>query len=190
MKLNKVNDERVLFESNKIYRLCFYVLCAGIFLDLMIKFNLWNFGGIQPIYDKITGELISSGKGVNDFPLFIAMGLEALFLFGTFLANIFMLAKKGISFGISDLDIDRFPKKRYSLISLYISSAIAIAAYIIRVIIYIVDGVSSSPNLFAEFIILFLLVLVAFIFTFLIIYLTFYIAFRFAKKNRERMQKE
>lgn len=159
---NRIQDERVISESNRIYRICFYLLCGGIFLDLIVKFNLmYNFS-------ETTRETV------------LMFGMEALFLVSVFYINIFMLAKKGIAFGSTDMDIDKFPKKRYALVAGGISLVLAIGLWTIRVCVGHWEYGLLNAIIFVG-----VLYILTFLIAFVILYFGFWLAFKVAKKNAE-----
>lgn len=168
MKNNKIVDERVIFESNKIYKYCFYILCGGILIDLMLKINLWIFGSSD-----------------YNLPFFVVIGLEAIFVIVAFLSNVFLLAKKGILFGIGDLGNESFPKKKYALLSTYLSLGIAIASFCLRFFFY-----ESEYGFFWSFLFIFILGLILMLLSFIVFYLIFYLAFRVARKTRDKQTLE
>ncbi len=159
---NRIQDERIISESNRIYRICFYILCGGIYLDLIVKFNL----------------LYSIGDG--GLPTLWMLGLETLILLGVFYINIFMLAKRGIAFGATDLDTDRFPKRRYALVAGGIALVFAIGMWTLRICTNTWEYGVWNAILFLG-----LLYLLTFAFAFAILYFSFWIVFRIAKKNAE-----
>jgi hypothetical protein len=177
----KIIDERITSESNKIYKLCYYILCIGVFLDLMIKINLWDFSSSITIYDKFGGLISNENKYMY---FFINICFEAFFLLVSIFTNIILLVKKGISFGINDYDSDTFPKKYYAKISLIISAIITISSFVVRIVIYTINGADSSPYILLEYIIVVVLIIVAFILLFLFFFMIFYLTFRAAKKIR------
>jgi hypothetical protein len=138
----------------KTYKLCFYILCAGIFADFAVKFNLYDFNG--------------------DF--FIQMGIELFILVTVFLFHIFMLAKSGILFGMGGTMTEHFPLRRYALISLYFAAAMVFSAFIIRVITNI------SHNMLYEAVNAGYIILFVFLAVYITLLTVFYTAFRIARK--------
>ena len=154
-------DERIVNESNRIYRLCFYILCGGMLLDLLVKFNLYNF----------------SENAAVTVQLFLP---ETLLLFAVFYMNIFMLAKKGIAFGAEWYDPSdgaKCPTKRYALISLAVALVVAIGLWTPRFIFGTWEYGIFSAILFCGAI-----YLITFVLAFLVMFVSLRIAFRVAKK--------
>mgnify|MGYP001781421348 CR=1 FL=1 len=85
------DDERLLAESGKIYRLGFWVLAAGVLLDLLVKTATY-----LPAW---VGE-----EGI--FPL---LGLETAVLVGTLLLCALLAAGRGILTLGADPEAERFP---------------------------------------------------------------------------------
>lgn len=169
--MNKINkkvlyDERVVNESNQIYKICFYILCGFIFIDIIIKFNLYTFNE-SPSY------------------MWYLFGVETLFLLITFYFNLIANACKGILVGASDLEINRFPLKRYTIISLVLSLIIAIGMFVIR---YIVSNIKSLVGDGGEYWIAFF-TLIAFIISFSILLISFYICYRVVTAKNKRIEK-
>ena len=94
----RVTDERVVGESNRVYRLCFYILCGAVFADVIVKFNLWTFTG-------------------RDGGLLLYAGIEAAILLAVFYVSTFWLAKKGIPVFAAESTGGRFPRGRYAAVS-------------------------------------------------------------------------
>lgn len=110
-----------------------------------------------------------------------------MFLLGAFFVNVFLLARKGIFFGASDLETVRFPIKRYAIITLCIATAVMLACSTIRFVIYFADGgYFSTPNHPLNFYAMARHALFIFSITFAFFLLIFYIAFKIAKRNLEK----
>ena len=155
-------DERIVNESNRIYRLCFYILCGGMLLDLLVKFNLYNF----------------SENAAVTVQLFLP---ETLLLFAVFYTNIFMLAKKGIAFGAEWYDPSdgaKCPTKRYALISLAVALVVAIGLWTPRFIFGTWEYGIFSAILFCA-----VIYIVTFVLAFLVMFVSLCLAFRMAKRS-------
>lgn len=165
MNSNKVFDERVVNESNRIYKICFYIICIAFFVDIIIKFNLWGF-------NETTTKFI------------IMMGLESVFLIAIFYISTFALAIKGITI-LTVSDYRYFPKKRYFVICLIGGIIVSLGLWTIRFTTGYWEYGLLQAIIFCGAI-----YLVTFLITFVILYVTFYIAYRVAKKSSERLLKE
>ena len=155
-------DERIVNESNRIYRLCFYILCGGMLLDLLVKFNLYNF----------------SENAAVTVQLFLP---ETLLLFAVFYTNIFMLARKGIAFGAEWYDLSdgaKCPTKRYAAISLAVALVIAIGLWTPR----LAFG-NWEYGVFAAILFCAVIYIVTFVLAFLVMFVSLRVAFRMAKRS-------
>ncbi len=157
---NKIQDERVVNESLKIYKISFFVLCVGIFFDLIIKFNLYNF-------NETATETI------------LAFFVESILLVTVFYLNIFMLARKGIAIFINDVNLKKFPKKRYATVSGIISGVISIGLWTIR----FCTG-SWEYGIVNAIVFCALIYIVTFAISFVILFSSFYLSFWVARKNQ------
>lgn len=157
---NNIQDERVINEGLKAYKVSFYVLCIGIFFDLIIKFNLYSFGE-------------------STLETALAFLIEAMLLVTVFYLNIFILASKGIAPFISDVNLDKFPKKRYALISGIVGGVISVGLWTIRFCTGSWEYGLASAILFCTLIYIF-----TFIIAFAILFVSFYVSFRIAKKKQ------
>lgn len=110
---NKFVDERVIAESNKIYKICYYIICIAFFVDIVIKFNLWGFSE-------------------SSLSFMIYLGLESIFLVAIFLFSTFLLAKKGITVFATDLNNGSFPKRRYMIVSAIGGIVVSVGLWTIR----------------------------------------------------------
>ena len=155
--VNKRCDERIISESNRVYRLCFYFLCGGILIDLLTKFNLYTFNENSAV----------------TLQLFLP---ETLLLCAVFYVNIFALAKKGIPFGAADYEGEQCPNKRYSAISAVISFLIAFGLWTPRFAFgYWEYGIFSAILFCAA------IYLITFVIGFTVLFFSFRLAFHLAK---------
>lgn len=159
---NKIQDERVESESLKIYKICFFILCIGIFLDLIIKFNLYSFS-------ETTKETV------------LAFLIESLLLIAVFYLNVFLLAKKGIAILVSSVNLEKFPKKKYAIASAIISGAIAIGLWTIRFCTGYWEYGVGFAILFCS-----LIYIITFTVPFVVLFVSFYLSFKIARKNQEK----
>lgn len=160
---NALNDERAVYESNRIHKRCFYILCVGIFVDLIIKFNLYKFE--EDVLQTV-----------------LAFAIEAVLLVAVFYINLFALARKGIAFGASEVELDKFPIKLYASLSALIAFTLAVGMWTLR----FCTG-SWEYGLFNAVLFCSAIYLVTFVFAFLIIYIGFYFAFAVAKKAQNEI---
>ena len=165
-KNEKIYDERIVSESNRIFKNCFYIVCIFLFADIIVKFNLWGF---------------------EDKPLefWVTMGFESLFLVTMFFLSTFMLAKKGITIGAADLDGDSFPKKRYLVISLLGGAIVSAGLWTIRF-----AAGNWEYGLLNAIIFCGMVYLVTFAIAFAVLFSTFYLGYRVAKKSNEKITGE
>ena len=159
MKNTVQNDERVIGESNRIYRLCFFILCGGIFLDLIIKFNLYTFW-------ETTAQTLQ---------LFL---LETVLLVTVFYMHIFMLARRGIAFGSVCTELGRFPCGRYALLASVPALMISLGIWLPRFALGSWEYGVFNAILFCSAIII-----LTFLAGFLVLFGSFYAAFRVAKSR-------
>lgn len=169
MKSNKkvLNDERVVKESNQIYKICFYVLWTFIFIDVLIKFNLYTFDE-SPSY------------------MWYLFGVEALFLVVIFYFYIIANASKGILIGASNLEINKFPLKRYLLISVILSLILSIGLFVIR---YIVSNIKGLVGDGGEYWIGFF-TLLTFVLAFITLFSSFYLCYSIVTKVNKKMEEQ
>ncbi len=156
-------DERTVYESNRIYKRCFYILCCGIFFDLVVKFNLYKFEE-------------------NTLQTVLAFGIETMLLATVFYVNLFSLAKKGIAFGVSDTELDKFPAKIYVSLSFGIAFTLSVGMWTLRFCTSSWEYGLLSAVLFCT-----VIYLVTFVLAFLMVYLSFYFSFRVAKKAQNEI---
>lgn len=156
--MKRVTDERIHSESNKIYSVCFYILCAGVLLDLILKFNFYRF-------DLSFGEIM------------LSFGIELLLVVAVFYANLFLLASRGILFGASGLELARFPKGRCLCVSATAAGIVSAGMWGIRIL-------TGSWEYGLAWAILFwaIILSVTFLSVFAVLLLSLYLAWRVAKR--------
>ena len=160
------DDERLMTESGKIYRIGFWVLAAGILLDLLIKTATY-----LPAW---VGE-----EGI--FPL---MGLETAVLVGTLLLCALLAAGRGILTVGANPEADRFPAKHYALVSLGIGLGLSVASLLLRAIFH----PSWEFDTGALVLVFGILILLVTAFTFVVCFAAFYLLFRVAKWRRKNLE--
>ena len=158
---NNMQDERVISESNRIYKSCFYILCGALFLSVIVQFNLYSFGSLQS----------------EPFPLFV---IEGILLIIVFYLNLFLLARKGITVGVNEVTPGKFPKKRYALISGTIALLLSLGLWTLRFCIGHWEYGLLPAILFCSAI-----YALTFAVAFAVLYGSFYIAYTIAKKHAE-----
>lgn len=166
-KNHKIYDERIIGESNKIYKKCYIVFFIFILIDLIIKFNMKNFITKESNY------------------LWFLFGLETLFLVVLFYFNLFSHACKGMLIGSSDLPNNKFQFKRYLLVSSIVSLIISIGLWGTRLIVYTCLGLTGDMPLFILILLILILILITFIILFTILFFSFFIAYKVAHKKNE-----
>ena len=155
-----IRDERVIIESNRIYRLCFCILCSGMLIDLLIKFNMYTF-------DETASQTLQ---------LFL---LESVLLVTVFYFALFALARKGIAFGYSSVELGAFPKKRYSAISASVAAVLTVGLWAPRLIAFDAWSTQMANEIF----VIILIILLTFILACSVMLLSFYAAFRVARRT-------
>lgn len=160
------DDERLMAESGRIYRIGFWVLAVGILLDLLMKVAVY-----MPSW---VGE-----EGI--FPL---LGLEGIVLVAALLLCALLAAGRGILTLGADPEAERFPAKHYALVSLGIGLGLSAVSLLLRVIFH--PGWEFDVG---ALIVVFGLV-VGFItaLTFVVCFAAFYLLFRVAKWRRRQWQ--
>lgn len=151
--------ERIVAEVNRVFRILFYLLCAGVFLDLVCKWNTFRFQ-------------LSFWEVMRGF------GFETLLLFLVFFAHVFLLAARGIYFCAPMSDVTSFARRRTIAVAATLSAALTLGLW----------GVRFATNFWEYGIlsgILFILAvcLVTFALAFLLFFGTFYIAWCISKKQ-------
>lgn len=169
MKKNKIiNDERLLLESNKVFKICFHILCIALLIDIIYKF-----------YSNNTFSSFNNGTWMNYiFELIILV----VFLY----LSLFLHAAKGIVIYAIDLPNDNFQWKRSLKVSLLVSSIISILSFILPIIlIKIFKGIPEMPFKDA-FMICSLLTIAVFIILFILFNINFFFAYLIAKKVNKK----
>lgn len=167
IKNHKIYDERVISESNKIYKKSYIIFCVFILIDLIIKFNMSNF---------ITEELNY---------LWFLFGLELIFLIILFYFNLFSHAHKGILIGASDLPNNKFQFKRYLLVSSVISSIISIGLWGTRLLIYACLKLIGDMSVPTIIIIMLILITLTFVIVCSVLFFSFFISYKVAQKKNK-----
>ena len=160
------DDERLLAESGKIYRLGFWVLAAGVLLDLRVKTATYLHAWV--------GE-----EGI--FPL---LGLETAVLVGTLLLCALLAAGRGILTVGANPEADRFPAKHYALVSLGIGLGLSVVSLLLRVIFH--PGWEFDTG--ALVLVFGILILMVTAFTFAVCFAAFYLLFRVARWRRKKLE--
>lgn len=160
---NTTDDERRLVEQGKIYRIGFWVLAAGILLDVLIKAALYLPGG--------------RGKwGI--FPL---VGMEGAVLAAALVLCALLAAGRGILMAGGG-DGDRFPVRHYALVSLGLGLGLSVVGLGLRIWFYPYwEGDVLSMLLFLGLVLLLMTLAV-----FLVCFVTLYLMFRIARYRRRR----
>lgn len=168
MKNNpKIFDERIISESNKIYKKCYIVFFVFILIDLIIKFNMSNFITKESSY------------------LWFLFGLESLFLVVLFYFNLFSHAYKGMLIGSSDLPNNKFQFKRYLLISSIVSLIISIGLWGTRLIVYTCLGLTGDMPMIVLILLMIILTLLTCVILIAVLFVSFLLAFKVALKKNE-----
>lgn len=186
MKKEKINDERVLAESNKVYKTCFIALCIGIFVDTVFKFTAWYYYNPNPTVSK-DGMFLSNG---DVLPFYVIWGIEALLLATVFLLCLFSLAKKGIMLGDNNIERKRFAAGRFALISLIAASTVFILILLSHLITSLPIGSGSSEYGAWGVVIMLLVYALITVPIFAFFYLMFYVAFKVTKSSVRNSEKE
>ena len=160
------DDERLLAESGRIYRIGFWVLAAGVLLDLLVKTATY-----LPAW---VGE-----EGI--FPL---MGLETLVLLAALLLCALLAAGRGILTVGADPEAERFPARHYALVSLGIGLGLSVASLLLRVVFH----PGWEYDVWALVLVFGILILIVTAFTFAVCFVSFYLLFRVAKWRRKNLE--
>lgn len=164
---DKIYDERVIAESNRIYKKSFFLFCAVILADLILKSNMSRF--------------VMKGRGY----WWLLFGLEAAFLAAMFYFDLFAHARKGILVGATDLPNERFPKKRFCLIGSVISLTVSVGLWGTRFAVYAIMGLNGDIPLGAAVILMLILCAVTFALLFAVLYISFFAAYLIASKQNK-----
>ena len=155
--MDKNKDERIVNESNKIYKICYYILMIIVMVDIIIEFNI-----------KIT---FTTMNGVDKTFIF-----KVILFILLFYINFFLHASKGVLLGIKEVFVEHIPVKKMLSISLLYSSILSFFLWIPRIIYYKVIGFNSELSV-SMFIIFVCLFLVSFIVLFVILNVSYLIAY-------------
>lgn len=166
-KSEKIYDERVIAESNRIYKKCYFLFSAVILADLILKFNISRFITKQHGY------------------WWLLFGLEAAFLAATFYFVLFAHARKGILVGVTDLPNERFPRKRFCLIGSVISAAVSVGLWGTRIAVYAIMGLNGDMSIGTAVILILILCAVTFALLFAVVYISFFVAYKVAEKQNK-----
>lgn len=175
-------------DSGKIYKRCYFIACAVILVDLIVKFNLmewYDTSGEVPLLsaiDMIVCHPLDFFKcDLQYIKWWIFFWVEVALLTFLFCFNLFLHAKKGILLGVPKWDGKKFPWKRYLLISSIPSLIIAVCLWLRWMIPF--DIVFAFKSGFA--LVFLFLILWAFLIMFAILFVSFIIAFIIAKKTKK-----
>ena len=170
MKKRKIwkatDDERVLSESGRIYRIGFWVLSAGILLDVLIKLALYLPGSRQT------------------WGLFPLVGMEGIVLAGALVLCALLAAGRGILTLGADPEAERFPARHYALVSLGLGLGLSVAGLALRAIFYPHWEFDAG----ALVLVFGLIILFVTGVTFLVCFGTLYLMFRIARWRRRHFQ--
>ena len=160
------DDERLLSESGRIYRVGFWVLAAGILLDVLIKLALYLPGSRQ------------------SWGLFPLVGMEGAILVAALVLCALLAAGRGILTLGADPEADCFPARHYALVSLGAGLGLSAAGLALRAVFY------PHWELGAGALVLVFGLIILFItgVTFLVCFGTLYLMFRIARRRRRRLE--
>ena len=162
------DDERILAESGKIYRIGFWVLAAGVGLDVLIKLALY-----LPGY-------------IGTWGVFPLVGMEGIVLAAALVLCALLAAGRGILTVGANPEAERFPLKHYALASLVFGLGLGVLGLALRMIFY----PYWEGDLFSMILLLGVLLRVIGGVIFLVCLTTFYLMFRLARRRRRRLEKE
>lgn len=172
MKNKILNDERLSSESNKIYKVCFHILCMSLLIDVIYKFYYHN---------VLVG--IRNGSWIN---YIIELIVLVVFLY----LSLFIHAYKGIVVYAVDLPNNKFQLKRAFKVSFTVSSYVSLITFIIPIIIKgVIKDFYDIPFINALSI-FFLFAIGCFILLFIIFNINFYLAFLLANYRNNKLNKE
>ena len=160
------DDERLLAESGKIYRVGFWVLAAGILLDLLMKAAVY-----LPAW-------------VGEAGIFPLLGLEGIVLIAALVLCALLAAGRGILTLGADPESDRFPAKHYALVSLGLGLGLSVISLLLRAVVH-PHWEFGAGALILVFGLITLFVTGA---TFVVCFGTLYFFFRIARRRRRRFQ--
>ena len=160
------DDERLLSESGRIYRVGFWVFSVGVGLDVLIKLALYLPGSRQ------------------SWGLFPLVGMEGIVLAGALVLCALLAAGRGILTLGADPEAERFPARHYALVSLGLGLGLSVAGLALRAIFYPHWEFDAG----ALVLVFGLIILVVTGIAFLVCFATFYLLFRIARWRRRRFQ--
>ena len=170
MKKKKIwkatDDERIMAESGRIYRICFWVLTAGVGADVLLKLALYLPGGRQ------------------SWGLFSLAGLEGIALLAALVLGALLAAGRGILTLGADPEAERFPARHYALVSLGLGLGLSAAGLALRAIFYPHWEFDAG----ALVLVFGLIILFVTGVTFLVCFGTLYLMFRIARRRRRRLE--
>lgn len=164
MKMQKKQkDERIIAETNKIYKIGFHILTIGILIDLFLQFTNVS----------ATEHSIGFSFRVIEFGAFMAAQIVCVAL----------MARKGMMDNNKYAEAEIFPKKYYLRVSLIagVATGLAFSALVMFFNPYQLESMQQK-FLVGGLLFAFLLCLTA-----ISIYVTYYIIFRLAKKRRAKI---
>ena len=184
--------------SKTIYKRCYFIACAVILLDLILKFNAteWEHNGERtPLLEAILLTLEDPLTFFNCTPQYIHKWLffwaEAALLTFLFCFNLFSHAKQGVLLSIPKWDGKKFPWKRYLLISVIPSLVVAICLWLRWIIACSSEGFNIVVAFKSGWAFVFLfLILWAFLIIFTILFVSFVIAYFIARKAKKAVEAE
>ena len=160
------DDERLLAESGKIYRVGFWLLAAGILLDILMKAAMY-----LPAW-------------VGEAGIFPLLGLESLVLVAALVLCALLAAGRGILTLGADPVADHFPAKHYALVSLGLGLGLSVISLLLRAVFH--PHWEFGPG--ALILVLGLIVLFVTGATFAVCFGTLYLFFRIARRRRRHFQ--
>lgn len=178
-------------DSGKIYKRCYFIACAVILVDLIVKFNLMEWQDIEGKTALLNAINMIVYRPLDFFkcaPQYIKWWIffwaEAALLTFLFCFNLFLHAKKGILLGVPKWEGKKFPWKRYLLISFILSLVVSICLWLRWMLPFNIVEIFKTG-----FILIFLLlVLWAFVIIFAVSFISFLIAYIIAKKTKKSVE--
>lgn len=111
---------------------------------------------------------------------------RGVFSVAVFYFNLFSHANKGILVGATDLPNEKFPRKRYLLISSAISLAVSVGLWGTRIAVYAILGLDGDMTIAAAAIVMAILCTVTFTLLFMILYASYFFAYKIAEKQNKQ----
>ena len=158
------DDERLLSESGRIYRVGFWVFSVGVGLDVLIKLALYLPGSRQ------------------SWGLFSLAGLEGIALLAALVLGALLAAGRGILTLGADPEAERFPARHYALVSLGLGLGLSVVGLALRAILYPHWEFDTGALVLVFGAVVFFVTAV----TFLVCFSASYLLFRLAKRRRGR----